>query len=80
MDSFGRGLKSSLASGESQYVAGMVICFWMSFFLLLGADDCREYDDSNDNSSSWMSLLSGPKSKTWDNDAVASSDDSSLPP
>jgi len=48
VDSFGRGLKSFLASGEFQYVAVVVICFWMSLILLLGADDCREYDDSND--------------------------------
>jgi len=31
-----------------------VVCFWMSFFSLLGADNCREDDDSNDESSSWM--------------------------
>ena len=59
MDSFGRGLKSFLASGDSQYVLVVVFCFWMSFFLpLVGADDCREDDDSNDEPSSLMSLLS----------------------
>jgi len=58
VDSFGRGLKNFLASGDSQYVLVVVFCFWMSFFLPLGADDCREDDDSNDEPSSLMSLLS----------------------
>ena len=52
-----------------------VVCFWMSFFSLLGADNCREDDDSNDESSSWMSFLSN-----WDNEAVAGSDETSVPP
>ena len=49
----------------------VVVCFWMSFFSLLGADNCREDDDS----SSWMSFLSN-----WDNEAVAGSDETSVPP
>ena len=47
----------------------------MSFFSLLGADNCREDDDSKDEFSSWMSFLSN-----WDNGAVAGSDETSVPP
>ena len=64
MDSFGRGLKSFLASGDSQYVLVVVFCFWMSFFLPLGGDDCREDDDSNDEPSTSLMLLLSLKSST----------------
>ena len=64
LDSFGRGLKIFLASGESHWV---VFGFWMSLLLLRVVDDCRGNNDSNDESSSWMSCLSN-----WDSEAVAS--------
>ena len=62
--SFGRGLKIFLASGESHCV---VFGCWMSLLLLRVVDDRRGNNDSNHESSSWMSFLSN-----WDSEAVAS--------
>ena len=70
-------LKIFLASGESHWV---VFGCWMSLLLLRVVDDCsRGKDDSNGESSSWMSLLS-PKSSTWHNEVVARFDETSVPP
>ena len=52
-----------------------VVCFWMSFFSLLGADNCREDDDSNDESSSWFSFLGN-----WDKEVTGFDETSVSPP
>ena len=64
---------SWLQGGESHCV---VFGCWMPLFLLRVVDDCRGNNELNDESCTSMSFLV----RNWDSEAVAGSDETSVPP